>query len=219
MRNKPAIFALFLGIASAGHAQSVQPWPNVFVSAPIADKTILSVEGVGRIASDARTSQFETRLQIGRVLSPSLTVGAGWVHFSSFIPDAGNTSEEQAVEQLNWAVGSLGRVRVTTRTRLEQRFISNVDATSWRFRQQIRAMYPLGSRTAPSLTVWTEPFLALNRTTGQRRTLDQLRTFVGVTIPMSPAADVEFGYLNQRIYRANGMLVHHAVPLIFNYRF
>jgi hypothetical protein len=120
-----------------------------------------------------------------------VTVWAGWVHFANYLPNGRKTFEDQAVEQLNWNVGSLGRLRVLTRTRLEQRFLTNVNETSWRFRPQLRAVLPIGSARGPGAVLWTEPFFGLNRTTGQFHTLDQLRTFAIISVPLSKKADFE----------------------------
>jgi hypothetical protein len=66
--------------------------------------------------------------------------------------------------------------------------------------------------------LWIEPFIALNETTAQRRTLDQLRSFAGIAIPVTPRVDLEVGYLNQRIYRLNTTIVNHAVPIVLTVR-
>lgn len=211
--------AALLAAATPACAQSVQPWPDVLVTKPVGGGWIGSVELVGRVGGDARASQFESRLQIGHALSRSLIASAGWVHFAVFVPGGANTSEDQAVEQLNWLLGSVGRLRVSTRSRLEQRYLSHLPGTNWRFRQQLRAVLPTGGARSAGLVAWSEPFLALNHTPGQRHTLDQLRSFAGVTVPISPALDIETGYLNQRIYRANDTLVNHAIPLVVTYRF
>lgn len=216
---KALSFAVLAAVAVPLHAQAVQPWPDILATKPLGDGWIGSVEVVGRASGDERQSQFESRLQLGHTLSRSVTVWAGWVHFENFVPGAPNTSEDQAIEQLNWAIGTVGRVRFATRSRLEQRFLSNFPGTNWRFRQQLRAVLPTGGPKSMGLVVWSEPFLAVNRTPGQRHTLDQLRSFAGVTIPVSRTLDFEVGYLNQRVYRANDTLVNHAIPLVLTYRF
>jgi len=219
MGGKKWFGAVAVFLPATAVAQQAQPWPDLYVTKPVAKGWTASGEGIFRVADDRRASQLETRVQIGRQLSKRVTVWAGWVHSNNYIPHAPNTVENQAVEQLNWTVGAVSHLRLLARTRLEQRFISNADDTSWRFRQQIRLVYGFGGPRAPGAVLWTEPFFALNRTTAQHQTLDQLRTFAGLTIPVSSKADVEFGYLNQRIYRANDHLVNHAIPLIVNYRF
>jgi hypothetical protein len=219
MLRKAFSLAVLAAAATPACAQSVQPWPDLLAIVPAGGGWSVSAELIGRAGGDARPSQVESRLQVAHALTRSLTASAGWVHYSTFVPRGANFTEEQAVEQLNWAVGAIGRLRVAARTRLEQRFISNVAGTNWRLRQQVRAVYALGDRGAPGLVVWGEPFVALNRTAGQRHLLDQLRTFTGVTVPVSPALDVEVGYLNQRVYRANDTVVNHAIPLVVTYRF
>jgi hypothetical protein len=216
---KLIVAIVVFALASPAAAQAVQPWPGFLVTAPIQGKWIASIDVTGRAAADGRASQFESRVQIGRVITKRLTVLAGWVHSNNFIPGAPGTSEEQAAIQINWALRPTGRIRLLTRTRIEQRFVSGVADTSYRFREQVRAVVPLGGRTSPSFVLWGEPFLALNRTGAQHHDLDQLRTFAGFSVPLSPRADLEFGYLNQRVYRANDTLVNHAVPLILTYRF
>lgn len=215
---------LVLGLAagvplSAPRAQAVQPWPDILISAPLGEGWQVSAEGVGRVADDTRPSQAEARLHLGHTLGKDVTAWIGWVHIANYNPDAANTREDQVVEQLNWAIGAIGPVRVSTRTRIEQRFISNVDGVSWRWRQQVRLVMPLAGEHGPGAVLWAEPFIGLNHTSGQTRTLDQLRLFAGVTVPVSPRVDLEFGYLNQRIRHATGTTVNHAIPIMITAHF
>lgn len=206
-------------VASRCHAQAVQPWPDGTISGPIGGGFLGSGELIGRIADDARTSQIEGRLQVGHALGKSVTAWVGWVHIASYVPSGLDTRENQVVEQFNWNIGKLGRFKFSTRTRLEQRFISRVDDTNWRWRQQVRLSAALGGKGKPSAILWAEPFIALNSTKAQTRTFDQLRVFAGVGMALSPHLDIEAGYLNQRIYRASGNLVNHAVPIVVTLHF
>jgi hypothetical protein len=83
----------------------------------------------------------------------------------------------------------------------------------------VRVTYALGGKTAPSAVLWSELFLSLNRTAAQSHTLDQLRNFVGVAVPLSHHADLEVGYINQRIYRPNTTIVNNAIPVSLTVRF
>lgn len=179
----------------------------------------MSGQIIGRIADDNRTSQLETRAQIGRVFNKRVTAWVGWVHFANYNPNAANGRENQLVEQLNWNIAASGPLQLSTRTRVEQRFISGVDDTCWRWRQQVRVAYAFGDRKMLSAVVWSEPFIALNRTGGQSHTLDQLRNFIGITMPISSHADIEIGYLNQRIYRPDTVIVNDAIPVSLTLRF
>ena len=203
---------------TAACAAPVQPWPNALLIAPLAPGWQASAEAVERVADEARPSQLETRLQVGHALSKCVMVWAGWVRFENYLRHAANTHENQAVEQINWNMGTIGPVRLATRTRLEQRLVSGVDQTSWRWRQQLRAALPLHGSHGPSAILWAEPFLSHNRTGAQSHTLDQLRTFAGVTFPVTRRIDLEIGYLNQRIYRPATTIVNDAIPMILTVR-
>jgi hypothetical protein len=210
-------YAVLVAVASnsTAFAQTIQPWPDVIVSVPATRDVLVSGEVIGRIADDQRTSQLETRVQIGHAFSQKVTAWIGWVHFENYnsatLPRG---HENQGVEQINWNIGNAGRIHISTRTRLEQRFITGVDTTSWRWRQQLRAAMPLGAKGAPSAIFWIEPFIALNETASQRRTLDQLRSFAGLSMPIARRVDLEIGYLNQRIYRLQSTVVNNAIPMI-----
>lgn len=205
-------------LSPAVKADPLQPWPNIVVIVPLSSGWQASGEGIGRVADDAKTSQLETRIQLGRALSKNVTVWVGWVHFENYNPHAADGHEDQAVEQLSWNLGSIGPVRLVSRTRLEERFVSNFDGTNWRWRQQLRAMLPLSGKVGPTAVLWAEPFISLNRTGAQPHTLDQLRTFAGVTFPVTHHIDLEIGYLNQRIYRPITTIVNSAIPMILTVR-
>jgi hypothetical protein len=221
IKTSYAVLALgaALGSAAPSFAQAVQPWPDGTISGPIGGGFLGSGELIGRVADEERASQIEGRLQVGHALSKSVTAWIGWVHVATYVPTGLDTREDQVVEQLNWNIGTAGRFKLSTRTRVEQRFISRVDDTNWRWRQQVRLAVALGGKDRPSAIVWAEPFIALNTTAAQTRTLDQLRIFAGIGLPVSRHLDVEMGYLNQRIYRASGKLVNHAVPIVATLHF
>jgi hypothetical protein len=205
--------------AAPACADPVQPWPTVDVSAPLGGKWRGSVEIVGRVSDDTtRPSQLEARFQIGRALDRHVTLWAGYVHVVSYNDGRRDGIEDQAVEQLSWAPGRVGPFRFSSRTRLEQRFITGNDRTAWRLREQVKATLPIG-RSRVSAVLWAEPFVALNRTAATGRTFEQLRAFAGVSVRVSKRADIEVGYLNQRLYRASGTTVNHAIPLVFSLRF
>lgn len=126
--------------------------------------------------------------------------------------------ENQSVEQLNWAMGSVLGVKISSRTRLEQRFPRGADATNWRLRAQLRLVLPI-ARSGTSLVAWTEPFVSLNHTSANRETFDQIRNFVGVSVPVAKHVDVEAGYLHQYLHRPTGNASIDAVPVTMNLRF
>ena len=104
------LFGLWVS-PTAVQAETVQRWPDAFISAPIAQGWLASGEIIGRVADDQRTSQFETRAQIGRVIDKDVTVWLGWVHLANYDPHAPNRRENQIVEQFNWNVATVGSLK------------------------------------------------------------------------------------------------------------
>ena len=218
MRSRHLVRALLaLGIAAPAGASDVQPWPTLSLRVALPQHWFLVAETTGRIAGDERPSQFEERVLIGRTVASNLAVAAGWTHYANFNPDAPDGAEDQATEQLAWTAGTLGGIRIASRTRFEQRFVHRAGETGWRLREQVRGTLPLG-RSRVSAVMWAEPFVAVNHTAFQRRTLDQLRTFAGVTVAVSPRADVEIGYLNRYIHRSTGYVDDDVVPIVLSLR-
>lgn len=205
--------------AAPACADPVQPWPTVSVNASLGGEWRGAVEIVGRISDDpTRPSQVEARFQLGRALGEHVTLWAGYVHVVSYNDGRRDGIEDQAVEQIGWNPGRIGPFELGTRTRIEQRFIVGNDRTAWRLRAQVRAALPIG-HSRVSAVLWAEPFVALNRTAATGRTFEQLRVFAGASLRVSKHADIEVGYLNQRLYRPSGNVVNHAIPLVLNVRF
>lgn len=213
------IAMVFAMAPASAMAQEVQPWPTIFVSAPIARSWSASGELINRISGDpARPSQLEARLELGRRLSRSVTLWVGYVHVVTYRLGQPAGIENQSVEQLNWTMGSVLGVKISSRTRLEQRFQRGADATNWRLRTQLRLALPV-ARNGTSLVAWTEPFIALNHTSANHETFDQIRNFAGVSVPLAKHVDAEVGYLNQYLHRPTGDVSIDAVPVTLNLRF
>jgi hypothetical protein len=200
------------------HAKKAQPWPTVYVSAPLDKGWSISGEVVGRLDREhTGPSQMEARLQLGHSIGRDLVLWVGYVHVVSYPPLGRVGLEDQVVEQLNWKAGSIGGVTFSSRTRLEQRFQRGASATNWRVREQVKASVPLGHHVTG--IIWVEPFIALNQTSSVRSGFDQLRSFAGISVPLSPHVEIEAGYLNQFLPRASGDIHNDAVPITLNIRF
>ncbi|MEO9133115.1 MAG: DUF2490 domain-containing protein [Sphingomonas sp.] len=215
----PLVFIAACALAAVpAYAKKAQPWPTLYVSAPLGEGWSISGEAVGRIDRDGTgPSQMEVRLELGHAITPKLVLWAGYVHVVSYPPLGRAGLEDQVVEQLNWKAGSIAGVTFSSRTRLEQRFQRGVSTTNWRVREQVKAAVPLGRHVTG--IVWVEPFLALNQTSGARRRFDQLRSFAGISVPISPHVEIEAGYLNQFLPRASGNIHNDAVPVTLYVRF
>jgi len=218
----PAVLLLAPALLLAAPARAdgpVQAWPAAILSVGLGGKWSATGDVVGRISRDpARASQLRWRVSASRRVGARVTLALSYARTVSYNRGRRDGIEDQLAAQLGWAIGTIGPVALSSRTRLEQRFIVGADRTAWRLREQIRAVLPIKG-TPVSGVAWAEPFVALNRTSATPVTFDQLRAFAGVSLRLSRHADVEFGYLNQHIHRLSGDVSNDVVPVVLNLHF
>ena len=194
--------------AAAQTSADEQAWVNITVQGSIKDELVYFAEVQPRFGDGAsRLEQLLLRPAIGWKVSPRLTLYQGYAHVILPIAGARNRNEERSFQQVTWNAGQVGPGDLSTRTRLEQRWLSDGDDMGLRLRQMIRYRLPLREdRKGVGLLGWTEPFVALNDTDwGARAGFDQLRTFVGAEVPVGGASTAELGYMNQLIDRGGGV--------------
>jgi hypothetical protein len=160
-----------------------------------------SLEAQARFRDDAGDfDQSIVRPGIGYAISDELTVwlGYGWFRIS---PEGGSDFDEHRIwQQLSWS-RNFDPVRLTTRTRFEQRFREDGDDTGGRFRQKIRVDHPLSSQF--DLVIHDEVFVNLNSTDwGARSGFNQNRGFAGFRWNANPHVRLEIGYLNRFTHRS-----------------
>jgi hypothetical protein len=159
-----------------------------------------------RFGDDAsRFSQGVLRPGIGYTLGRGWTVWGGYAYIRTDPPYSTSTTTEHRIwEQAIWG-GALGATALSSRTRLEQRFVSTGSDTGWRVRQFVKVVRPVNSRTIWSAVVSDEYFLNLNSTDfGATAGPDRNRFFVGPSVSLRKGVFVEIGYLNQYTFRSNG---------------
>ena len=163
------------------------------------------MEGQGRFANDAdRLGQSLIRPGIGYKLSDTVNIwlGYGWVLTR---PLGGRETDEHRIwQQFDWT-GSVSGSGLFSRTRLEQRFLSNGDDTGWRFRQFSKYTHPLHAERL-YLSIWDEVFVNINSTDfGAESGFGQNRAFVGLGVHLDAAKHFRFelGYMNQFIANEN----------------
>lgn len=184
-------------------SEDEQLWLQTLAQGPVAGEVVYFAELQSRFGSGASDlSQILIRPAIGLRLSPSVSVYQGYAHVRTPLAAGGDTEEDRSFQQVNWQLGKPGGVGLSSRTRLEQRWLSNGDDTGWRLRQMVRAAAPLKPEGGAALLGWAEVFVALNDTDwGAREGFDRLRTFGGVELPLSGRSTIEAGYLNQYVRR------------------
>ncbi len=103
------------------------------------------------------------------------------------------------------------------RTRLEQRFFENVDEPTWRLREQLRLMTPLGERVQGVL--WSELLWRLNTTERGDAGLDQWRNFIGLNLEITKDLTFEAGYMNLFTRRTGEDTSDHVPWLVTTLKF
>jgi len=145
--------------------------------------------------------QMLIRPAIGVKLFDRLAVYQGYAYVRTPQAHGDETHEHRSFQQVNWSLGRLAGGPISSRSRVEQRWLSNGEDMGWRLRQMLRLAVPMHDKArGPAALVYAEGFAALNDTDwGARKGFDRLRSFAGVELPMSGKSTVELGYLNQYV--------------------
>lgn len=143
----------------------------------------------------------------------TLWLGYAWIHDSP-VNNAPSFHENRIWQQLIWSEGLLGG-KFSSRSRLEQRFVSTGDDVGWRFRQFFKLKVPIADRPCVSAVVWDEVFFELNSTdSGQFGSFSQNRVFAGLGWDLcgSKSSSIEVGYFNQylRSRQADDRMSHNV---------
>ncbi len=179
---------------------AIQGQGGLFKAAP-SNKTLWWLEAQGRFSDDVqRLGQSIIRPGLGYQLNKNVSIwlGYGWIFNSP--PGRDETNEHRIWQQLIWK-DSFDFGNLLTRTRLEQRFLSNGNDAGWRFRQFVKYTHPVISERF-YLSIWDEVFVNLNSTDwGANSGFGQNRFFsgIGVFIDQNRHFRFEFGYINQFI--------------------
>jgi len=137
------------------------------------------------------------RVVITREVTSRSSIGVGYGPAAAF-PDGrggGAVGEHRIIQQYTWT--SRGApMRLSFRTRVEQRVIDGNSGPMIRVREQVRASRPIGDGSRLQVAVWDEVFFYMNSTDRASRGFDANRAFGGVRWSFSPRLGLEIGYMN-----------------------
>jgi Protein of unknown function (DUF2490) len=175
------------------------------------------VQGRMRDGADA-LDQLLIRPAIAYELTSRSSVWAGYGYTPQFPASGGALYEHRAWQQYLWN-RPLGKLQLTSRSRLEERFMEGNGELAWRFRQQLRFTRPVRSSRFSAL-FWDEFLTHLNTTNRTTRGFDQNRIFAGTGIALDSRARIEIGYMNQYL---NGIRApnrsNHTLSIVLNLTF
>lgn len=191
--------------AGAAHADQddAQAWLNFTAQGPIKGRLLGWAELQGRFGNDvSQLSQTIVRPALGYQLNKSWSAWVGYGRITNHNPGP-SVAENRLWQQLSWSGTQVLGGTLSTRTRLEQRWVETGDETGWRVRQLFKFIRPLRPGGDTGLVLSSETFIALDDADwGARAGFDQMRNFAGIGFTVAPKARLEAGYMNQYIDRA-----------------
>lgn len=158
--------------------------------------------------------QYLLRGGVGYDLNPTMTLWGGYDYFLTD-PNALPTRDEHRFwQQFSWDAASWDWGALSLYARLEQRNLERSNDVGLALRQFVQLTVPV---PAQDITVvsWIEHFINLNDTDyGGRTGFAELRSYVGVRMPMTEYSALEAGYMNQLLNRsAERDAVNHTAML------
>lgn len=211
----PPFFKIFVGLLLlhsatlfAATQDDFQTWLNLTAIGTFQkqDKTPSNIkywlEGQERVGDDStRSTQSLLRSGLGYSLTDNLSLWLGYAWVQTGYPLTSSPFAENRIwEQLLW-MKTYSKFTLTSRTRMEQRFLENSPKTAYRARQMFKIGIPFKDSKF-SLVSSEEVFIHKNNFTGTAsRGFDQNRAFIGFGYRFNPNLITEIGYMNQYIRR------------------
>lgn len=190
-------------VASPAWAQQTdeQVWFQANGNTKLSDKTVLTVEAIGRFSDKAGGfAHDEFGGSLTYKLSKNVDVAIGYRHVDDYVGGVARPNEERLRQVVTVALGH----GFATRLRFEQRFNSSGSGIGVRLRPQLRFNHRI-SRGGVEVFATQEHFLNFNTTAwGQRSGYERMRNAIGLSIPLSKQVKTDIGYLNQYRFGRNG---------------
>lgn len=141
--------------------------------------------------------QLLIRPALGYEVKSNLSIWQGYAWVTNYEPRF--SDEHRLYQQLSYRMG-FTNLNISTRTRMEERFIRDARGVALRARQFIRGNISLDEQKKWALVLYDEVFVALNTIhNGPRAGFDQNRAFVGINRKINHHVSVDIGYQNQII--------------------
>jgi hypothetical protein len=196
--------AAFAASTPALASEDTQYWQTLQVGVQLPDNFKLSSETVFRTSDAKGFYEIEENIMAGYKLDKHVTLWLGYTHDPQFSHGNFTGLEHRIRQQVtidNFAL--IGKVKLSGRVRLEERFRDGIAGTGWRLRPYIKASVPFIGKSTVSVT--HESFLDLNTTSFQKVAgYERMRNAISVGVPLNKKISIDFGYLNQHGFVRNG---------------
>lgn len=151
------------------------------------------------------------RLGLGYTLTQRTRLWLGYDHRAIY-PENRFEKEQRSWQQISHDIFSSRSLKISSRTRFEQRYRTGEPGTSSRLRQQFAFKIPVNNTVCGILH--DEIFLNLNHPVWvSSYRFEQNRLFVGVEFPAHSKTKIIVGYLNQYIQTNPKSIINHVLFL------
>ena len=201
----PLLLVPALAIAAPAMArEDTQYWQTVTVNVALPSNFKIQNEIVLRTSDTRGFYEVENNLMVGKKLNKVVTVWLGYTFDPQYSHGTFIRREHRFRQQVNFdGFAMIGKVKLSGRVRLEERWREGLPGTAYRLRPQVKASVPIAGKT--TLTVSSEPFFNLNNTGFQTVDgLERMRNAIYISVPLGKKVSVDFGYLNQHSFVPNG---------------
>ena len=207
MRSMLLPLALAATIAAAAPAvasEDTQYWQTLNVGVALPGNFKVSNETVLRSSDAKGFYEVENNFMVGKKVNKGVTLWLGYTFDPQYNHGTFRFREHRFRQQVNFDnFAVLGKVKLSGRLRLEERWREGQTGTGWRLRPQVKATMPIAGKV--TLSVSNELFIDLNNSSFQTVDgIERMRNAIYVTVPLSKKIGIDFGYLNQHGFVPNG---------------
>ena len=203
--NFPLALAASVCIAAPASASTdTQYWQTLNLSVALPNNFKVSNEVVRRSSDAKGFYEIENNFMVGKKVNKVVTLWLGYTFNPQYSHGTFRLREHRFRQQANFDnFAVLGKVKLSGRLRLEERWREGQTGTAWRLRPQIKATVPIAGKV--TLSASNEVFIDLNNTGFQKVDgIERMRSAIYVTVPLSKKISIDFGYLNQHGFVPNG---------------
>lgn len=215
------IFTLLYSIqatANTNKNNDLQSWDTLIVTNKLNNNYLLYNELHLRLGYDiTRVSQIYYRPALAYQIDKNNSLWLGYTIANSDKPFVNKNTYEHNIWQQYLTKVNYNAFDITSRSRLEERFIQRTSKTGLRYRQLFKATTPINYGIINFLAISDEIFFQLNDTNSKsdNRGFSENRFYIGFGTKLNNQTSIEFGYQHQyvRKFKQNDF---NADIIIFN---
>jgi hypothetical protein len=141
--------------------QDANKWSTLHLNWKLDDGWLAGIGIHNRVSDGVSTfRRMRYRLLAGKRISENTTLQVGLDRIENYSP---NNHEDRTWQQYEYSFPQWGRLSLSFRTRVEQRFIQGVSGPIVRSRHMISGTYPIGAAEKWYAVGWQELFINWNR--------------------------------------------------------